>query len=205
VARWLQSVEHRSKCAGWVEFCVLIHDRFGQDQHEALIRQLFRIHQIGTVSEYVERFSTLVDQLAAHESDYNPLYYVIRFVDGLRDNIHYGYDSTPPTLDSACALTLVQEEAGDSVKKEYRRYEPSSNQMAHKSAYSLSPPPKIDKPGGNFTGNDHRATEVTRANSVDDKVRALNKYCHARGLSDHCVEKWSYGHQCASTVQLHVI
>jgi hypothetical protein len=88
VARWLQSVEHRSKCAGWVEFCVLIHDRFGQDQHEALIRQLFRIHQIGTVSEYVERFSTLVDQLAAHESDYNPLYYVIRFVDGLRDNIH---------------------------------------------------------------------------------------------------------------------
>jgi hypothetical protein len=29
----------------------------------------------------------LVDQLVAYESDANPLYYAMRFVDGLRDDI----------------------------------------------------------------------------------------------------------------------
>jgi hypothetical protein len=53
---------------GWDEFCTLVHDRFGHDQHEALIRKLFHIHQVGTVADYVEHFSKLVGQLAAYES-----------------------------------------------------------------------------------------------------------------------------------------
>jgi hypothetical protein len=60
-ARWLQSAERHLKSAGWNEFCAMIHDRFGCDQHEALIRQLFHIKQAGSVSEYVEQFSALVD------------------------------------------------------------------------------------------------------------------------------------------------
>jgi hypothetical protein len=57
--RWLQSVDRRLKQASWDEFCGMIHDCFGRDQHEALIRLLFHIRQSGSVADYVERFSLL--------------------------------------------------------------------------------------------------------------------------------------------------
>jgi hypothetical protein len=64
-ARWFQSAERRLRDASWTEFCAKVHDRFGRDQHEALIRQLFHIRQTSSVSEYVEQFLSLIDQLAA--------------------------------------------------------------------------------------------------------------------------------------------
>jgi hypothetical protein len=60
---------------GCDRFCALLYDRFGRDQHEAFIRQLFHIRQSGSVIEYVDQFSTLVDQLAAYEPNANPLHY----------------------------------------------------------------------------------------------------------------------------------
>jgi hypothetical protein len=36
------------------------------------------------MSEYIEQFSGLVDQLVAYEEESNPLYYAMRFVDGFR-------------------------------------------------------------------------------------------------------------------------
>jgi hypothetical protein len=107
VVRWLQSVERRVHSMSWEQFCSALHDRFGRDQHEALISQLFHIKQPGTVAEYVDRFSALVDQLAAYESTDNPLYYAMRFVDGLRDDIKLMVVIQRPTLDTACALAMV--------------------------------------------------------------------------------------------------
>jgi hypothetical protein len=43
--RWLQFVECHIRTVTWAEFCAMIHDRFGLDQHEMLIRQLFHIGQ----------------------------------------------------------------------------------------------------------------------------------------------------------------
>jgi hypothetical protein len=82
-ARWLQSVEHRIREASWTTFCAMIHDRFGRDQHEDIIRQLFHIRWNVAVAAYVEEFSALVDQLCAYEANANPLYYAMHFVDGL--------------------------------------------------------------------------------------------------------------------------
>jgi hypothetical protein len=66
--RWLQSAERQLRHVGWDKFCAMVHDRLGRDQHEALIRQLFHINQSGTIAEYVEQFSELVDQLVSYES-----------------------------------------------------------------------------------------------------------------------------------------
>jgi hypothetical protein len=52
---------------------------------------------------------------------------------------------------------------------------------------------------------DRRAADPAKSNSADDKVCALKQYRRVCGLCDRCAEKWSYGHQCSSTVQLHVI
>jgi hypothetical protein len=94
-----------------------------------------------------------------------------------------------PTYDSACALALVQEEAVDSgQRKEFKRYEPISHRMAHRSTVPLPLPPKPDKGLVPSTADDKRSTEATRAGSPNDKVRALKQYRRARGLCDRCGE-----------------
>lgn len=60
-ARWLQSIERKIPSMDWEVFCKLIHDRFGRDQEESFIRQLFHIKQTGSVAEYVQHFTELVD------------------------------------------------------------------------------------------------------------------------------------------------
>jgi hypothetical protein len=55
------------------------------------------------------------------------LYYATQFVDGLKEEIRsMVMIQRPSDLDAACALALVQEEAGDSTrKKDARRYDSS--------------------------------------------------------------------------------
>jgi len=86
-ARWSQSVAKRLKQSSWSEFSSLLLERFGRDQQESLIRQLYHIRRTSTVADYVGQFSELVDQLIAYEHSTDPMYYTIRFMDGLRDNI----------------------------------------------------------------------------------------------------------------------
>jgi hypothetical protein len=87
IAHWLQSVNHRTRTLTWTELCSWIHDRFGRDQHEALIRQLSHIKQVGSVQDYIDRFIELIDQLLTYEPAANQRYYTTRFVDGLKDEI----------------------------------------------------------------------------------------------------------------------
>jgi hypothetical protein len=44
---------------------------------------------------------------------------------------------------------------------------------------------------------------MLHAGSFEDKLRALKQYRRARSLCDRYDEKWSHGHKCATTVQLH--
>ena len=117
-SRWLQSLDPKVKKVNWEEFCKLILDRFGWDQYELLIRQLFHIWQTGSVQEYVDRFTGLVDQLIAYGKTIDPLFYVTRFVDGLRDDnrsaVHMQH---PSTVDAACVLALLQEELVDPCRR----------------------------------------------------------------------------------------
>lgn len=86
-SRWLPSVSNLLRSCSWEAFCHLILDRFGRDQHELLIRQLLAIKQSGSVEEYIDQFSALVDQLAAYQPTPDPLYFALRFMDGLKDEI----------------------------------------------------------------------------------------------------------------------
>jgi hypothetical protein len=58
------------------------------------------------------------------------MHYATGFVYGLRDDIKsVVMIQRSSTLDTACALALVQEEAADSIKREFRRSEPFSHMM----------------------------------------------------------------------------
>jgi hypothetical protein len=174
-------------CSRWSAGCVtclgmnfvgLFIDRFGREQHESLIRQLFHIRQNGSVPEYVEQFASLVDELAAYESHTDPLYYTTRFINGLRPYINAVIMvQRPSNLDSACALALVQEEALESTRR--RHVEPIFNRMAWPHATAA---PDHGRADGVYTESDKNTLDNRRLGSSADRVASLKSYRRARGL-----------------------
>jgi hypothetical protein len=174
----------------------MIRDRFGKNQHELLIRQLFHIRQNSTVTEYVERFFQLIDQLHAYNPHDDPLYYTTRFIDGLRDDIKsVVIVQRPRDLDTTVVLAQLQEEVSDK-KKDGRRMEmPSYSQSFSKGSLpsrQLSNAKVADSP-------------ATAEKTTQDKLASLFAYRKAKGLCYKCGLQYAKGHRCADTVQLHVV
>lgn len=143
--RWLQSVEKKVRAVSWSEFCSMLIECFGKEHHELLIRQLFHIKQLGTVAEYIEKFSELVDQLTAYETTIDPLYFVMHFVDGLKDELRQGVLlQRPRDVDIACVLALSQEEVAESAKKrDFRKPDPYfAPRITSRDDFPLSAPPR---------------------------------------------------------------
>lgn len=83
-------------------------ERFGRDQHELLVRQLFHIKRTGSVAEYIEQFAGLVDLLTAYESVADPLHYITRFIDGLKDELRPAVIiQRPGDLDTGCSCAIA--------------------------------------------------------------------------------------------------
>ncbi|CAO2192037.1 unnamed protein product [Urochloa humidicola] len=207
-ARWSQSVDKQLRQASWPELCSMLLERFGRDQYDLLLRQLFHIRQTGSVSQYVDSFSELVDQLIAYDHTTDPRYYTMRFIEGLREEIRsIVLLQRPSSLDSACSLALLQEEVADSSRRlDIRR--PDSFHHARpppRGPVPLPAPPRIDKPPPppSATPGVHQQEPVGK--SQVDKFASLCSYTRARGLCDKCAEKWHPGHKCSPMVQLHIV
>jgi hypothetical protein len=142
-AHWLQSVDHKIHCATWSELCSWIDDSFGRDRHVILIRQLYHIKQLGSVKDYIDRFSELVNQLQVYSHSVDPLYYTTKFVDGLRDNIKSTVVMQRPTnLDTTYYLALLQEESSVPTTKEFRTFDSNYSKSLRKGPLPLPPPPE---------------------------------------------------------------
>ncbi|CAD6263834.1 unnamed protein product [Miscanthus lutarioriparius] len=178
-ARWIQSIEPLLKSLDWPTFCRMLHERFGRDQHQILIRRMFHIHQESTVTDYVERFSELIDQLKAYNPNIDMLYYTTRFVDGLREDIRSVIVvQRPQNLDTAYTLALLQEEVADpSKRKDGRRDLASYPRSAFRNAYPLPPPPGVGD--RNSKPDDAGFTTPANAKTTEDKLRALRNYRRA--------------------------
>jgi hypothetical protein len=106
--RWLQYVDHCIHTVNWSELCSWIHDCFGHDQHEILIRHLYCMKQLGSMQEYINKFSELIDQLNAYNCSVDPLFYTTKFIDGLLEDIRSVIVvQRPPNLDIVCCLALL--------------------------------------------------------------------------------------------------
>jgi hypothetical protein len=130
---------------------------------------LFQLRQTGPINEYIDQFVALVDDLKAYAKHPDPLYYTQRFIDGLRDEIKSVLlVHRPSTLDTACVLAQLQDEALGLNKRPHRRYDAA---LAYKptwpGAVALPPPPP--KPAD---GDIKRHANATYA-SAEDKFRAL--------------------------------
>jgi hypothetical protein len=199
--RWLQSIEPLLATSDWKTFCSMIHERFSRDQHELLLRQLFNVRQTGSVSEYVDKFTELIDQLKAYNPNPDLLSYTTRFVDGLREDIRaVVLVARPNTLDAAYTLALLQEEAGGpSRSKDYRRQDisPVPKYAASRGGHSV--PPTLARAGGDKAWSDDKSGG-TKTPSVEDKLSTLKSFRRARGLCIRCGEKWAPGHRCSPSL-----
>ncbi|CAO2034871.1 unnamed protein product [Urochloa humidicola] len=208
--RWLQSVEQRVRSASWSEFCKLVLDRFGRDEHELLVRKLMHIKQSSSVKEYIDRFASLIDQIAAYETHADPLYYTMKFIDGLREEFRkYVLLQRPPDLDTAYVLAQLQEEVTESEpRQDFKKPEHSQySKTQFKSALPLPVPPAKNVKAVSYSA-DKRSSDAARAHpgvSAEDKWRALKSMRHAKGLCQYYAEKWARDHKCADTVQLHAV
>lgn len=194
--RWLSSVEEQLESTTWEEFCAQLLSRFARDEHEMLLRRLFQIRQTGSVNEYIYAFLALVDQLKAYAKHPDPLYYTQRFIDGLRDEIKaVVLVQRPSSLDTACVLSLLQEEALSVIRRPFRRAE--HMKPGWTGALPLPAPPL--KPD---TGDIKRLADAPHS-IAEEKFQALRASRRARGLCIRCGAKWSRDHKCAEVVQLH--
>jgi hypothetical protein len=203
-ARWLQSIEPQPPHISWVDFGGLIRERFGRDQHEILIRQLFHINQTTTVVVYVEQFSQLVDQLKAYNTISDPLYYTMRFIDDLRDDINsVVLVQRPRTLDSAIVLAQLQEEV-DATRRDARKFDASVNSRSFSRTALPLPPPPPRQPS-NFKSGLEPVPNMSKSQSTDNKFSTLYAYRRAKGLCYKCGLQYSRGHRCVDTVSLQVV
>lgn len=190
-ARWFQSIESQICNASWTTFCQLLHDRFDRDQHELLIRRLFTIKQSSSVTDYVKSFTELVDQLAAYSNSTTPVYYTMRFIDGLIPEIKsVVLVQRPQNLDTACVLALLQEEAmASGGVKQPRSGDWHSSSKFTKTPMPLPPPPpQMDKPAATPSIVHHTpATPAAAPN--DSKLQAVKTYRRAMGLCYRCGAK----------------
>ncbi|CAD6258053.1 unnamed protein product [Miscanthus lutarioriparius] len=202
-ACWYESIDNTPAIATWTTFCQSLHDRFDRDQHEAFIRQLFQIKQTSTITDYVERFTKLVDQLKAYSATTDPLFYTMRFVDGLRPELKaIILVSKPKSLDAAISMALVQEEVATvpTSRASYQIDWITSNKSIPKTALPLPLPPQPDKQPAPTA-----ATPTPATMSLDAKLAAVKTYRRGMGLCYKCGAKWSKDHKCNPQVQLHVV
>jgi hypothetical protein len=60
-----------------------------------VVKRFSNLKQQGSVTDYVERFNSLVFHLVAHHSSWDPLFFVTKFIEGLRRDIKVCYSFTP--------------------------------------------------------------------------------------------------------------
>jgi len=143
-------------------------------EHELLLRQLFQIRQTNFVQEYIDQFIAIVDDLSTYGGTTDPLYYAMRFIDGLKDYIRDAVAlHRPQNLDTAYILAKLQEEVADPAKKrDFRHVEhPVGPRPYALRALPLpSPPPRLALPATEVKP----VADARRGPTLDERWSALH-------------------------------
>lgn len=192
----------------WDELCERVCTRFNKDRQQALIRQWIKICQVGSVAEYVEKFDSIMHQMMAYDPTLKPVYFVTKFVEGLRHEVRSAVIMQRPSdLDAACALALLQEEALESDKgKETKKAKGNFVlRSGNRVALPLPLPPTV-KGGTPIYTEERRVSDNLKGQAKEhDRLASLKSYRRAKGLCFVCGERWGKDHKCASSIQLYVV
>ena len=171
-------------------------ERFDRNQYQIHMRNLDSLKQTGSVDEYYNRFVELAHQILLYNPAYDHVFFVTRFLNGLRDEIRSAITlHRPKDVETAAALALLQEsELENGRKKSLPKTEAGfSSKTSLKTGFSY------DKAKGKAefkSVDEHKGKE---------KLDVLKAYRREKGLCFKCGEKWNRQHQCPQQVPLHII
>jgi hypothetical protein len=123
-----------------------------------------------------------VDQLQACSPNVEPLYYTTRFIDGIKNDIKYFIVvERPKDLDTACCLTLLQEEHRAIQPKELKYQGPGNHSRLFIMGALPLPRPPVTSKVDLGTGDKTKLVNA-KGQSVKNKIVALTIYKMAKGL-----------------------
>ena len=155
------------------------------------------------LAEYIEQFSAIVDQLGAYHRTTDPLFYTMRFIDGLKDHIRAPVSLHAPQ--TGILLVSLQEDPSAPRKPEVCKWDVSSGAKPFtRTALPLPLPPAcVDKPAAPVELKP--APNIGQAPSADERWAALRSLRRSQGPCFRCGSKWSWDHRCPHAVQLQVL
>jgi hypothetical protein len=149
------------------------------------------------VSDYVDCFAELVDQLTAFGHITEPVYYAMRFVDGLREDIRVAISLHRPfDFDIDASLALLQEDISSGFKSK-RSDSSYSSKPVSRLPLPLPPPPSTGKA---FSPVSTEEVKLSEGQIPADHMAALRAFRKSKGLCMRCAEKWHKSHRCGDSV-----
>ena len=196
---WLQTLELRGRVKSWEALCQAFCDRFNKDQYQTHMRHLDSLRQTDSVAEYYASFEQISHQILLYNPQYDDVFFVIRFMNGLKEEIRAPIAlHGPKNVNTASALALIQEEE---LQASQRKVMGKSDAKDNFKAGSRV-----------FTTNDNAKNQARRDDgkksdkaAMDDKWATLKAHRKANGLCFKCGEKWNHNHKCPDHVSLNVL
>lgn len=157
-----------------------------------------------------------MNHLMTYSDDIHTLYFLTRFIEGLRGYIRaVVMVQRPLDLDTAVSLACLHEEVADGLYSEKR----TSNQYPVSRIQSVAlvplpwpaPPSVVATTPSKYpsllspSSEDRRRNEAARAPNSASKIQALKNYRRSRGLCFKRGERWGHEHSCPPSVSLHIL
>ncbi|KAG2573513.1 hypothetical protein PVAP13_7KG258155 [Panicum virgatum] len=141
-------------------------------------------------------------RILVHNGKYDDIFFVIRFIDGLKPDIKSAIQlHKPRTIDAAMSLALLQVEVLDASNRRF--YSKPSREF---SKYpGKSQPTSTTGILGTSPAEVKQASSPEQKPKGDDKLAALRAQRRKLGLCMKCGEKWGKQHRCPDHVPLHIL
>ncbi|KAG8369727.1 hypothetical protein BUALT_Bualt14G0043900 [Buddleja alternifolia] len=135
---WFQGFMEGRELPSWPQFTLAILERFDDYDPELIVGSFNKLNQIGTVSDYLERFEELKSHMLIFNKDLPEEFFSSSFVNGLKDDTRGVVMSMKPKdFHQAVTLAKKQEGAVDAIIK--RTNLASKNFSQNKPAYRHIP------------------------------------------------------------------
>lgn len=168
------------------------------------MRELLHIRQTSDVLEYSEHFQLAMHKVLVHNKSYDDVFFVNRFVDGLKHDIKSAIMlHEPRTVDVALSLALMQEEMLEFNGKRHLSRNGRDDKPSFKSSFT-STKGILGNPLASTEDkkDDKKEVNTKWGNSKLEQLKTLRK---SKGLCMRCGEKYVYPHTCPKTISLHVV
>jgi hypothetical protein len=185
---------------------VAVDQKFGKDLYHNYMKDILSIRQTGDVLEYASRFEQAKHRVLVHNKDMGEVFFVQKFLDGLKYNISNAISlHKPRTVDAALSLALMQEDIIEASSKRFSPRVRDYSRSAVKTSALLNQGSSVNPSVLGAPPDNHKTKDDKQQPKWDTKYESLRAKRRAAGLCMKCGEAYSPQHRCPKQVNLHVV